>query len=66
MHGLFLQGAFSGSTPAQAYFVKCGADTTTQDDIDAGFFNILVGFATLKPAEFLILQFRQQAGQAAS
>ncbi|HEX9616446.1 MAG TPA: phage tail sheath C-terminal domain-containing protein [Anaerolineales bacterium] len=63
MHGLFQQGAFQGSSPPEAYFVKCDSETTTQDDIDRGFVNFLVGFAPLKPAEFLILRIRQRAGQ---
>jgi len=63
MRGLFQQGAFQGSTPASAYFVKCDSDTTTQADINLGVVNILVGFAPLKPAEFVILQIQQIAGQ---
>jgi phage tail sheath protein FI len=63
MNGLFRQGAFQGTTPAQAYFVKCDADTTTQDDIDRGVVNIVVGFAPLKPAEFVVLKIQQMAGQ---
>jgi phage tail sheath protein FI len=63
MHGLFRQGAFQGSTPKDAYFVKCDKDTTTQNDIDAGIVNILVGFAPLKPAEFVVIQLQQIAGQ---
>ena len=53
MHELFRQGAFQGTTPREAYFVKCDAETTTQTDIDRGIVNILVGFAPLKPAEFV-------------
>jgi phage tail sheath protein FI len=63
MRGLFQQGAFQGSTPASAYFVKCDSDTTTQADINLGVVNILVGFAPLKPAEFVIIQIQQIAGQ---
>ena len=63
MQGLFQQGAFQGSTPTSAYFVKCDSDTTTQADINLGVVNILVGFAPLKPAEFVILQIQQIAGQ---
>ena len=59
MHGLFRQGAFQGSTPQQAYFVKCDAETTTQADIDRGIVNIVVGFAPLKPAEFVVIQIQQ-------
>jgi uncharacterized protein len=61
MHGLFRQGAFQGATPAQTWFVKCDAATTTQADIDRGVVNIVVGFAPLKPAEFVILRLQQIA-----
>ncbi|VVJ17643.1 Phage tail sheath protein FI [Amycolatopsis camponoti] len=64
MTGLFRQGAFQGATPAQAFFVKCDAETTTQADIDAGVVNVLVGFAPLKPAEFVVVRISQQAGLA--
>jgi phage tail sheath protein FI len=63
MHSLFRQGAFQGSTPREAYFVKCDKETTTQDDINRGIVNILVGFAPLKPAEFVIIKIQQMAGQ---
>jgi phage tail sheath protein FI len=63
MQGLFRQGAFQGSSPKDAYLVKCDHQTTTQDDINRGVVNILVGFAPLKPAEFVIIQIQQLAGQ---
>ena len=63
MQNLFRQGAFQGTTPRDAYFVKCDSETTTQNDIDLGIVNILVGFAPLKPAEFVIIQIQQIAGQ---
>jgi hypothetical protein len=63
MHSLFRQGAFQGTTPRDAYFVKCDKETTTQNDINNGIVNILVGFAPLKPAEFVILKIQQIAGQ---
>lgn len=63
MNGLFRQGAFQGSSPRDAYFVKCDKETTTQDDINRGVVNILVGFAPLKPAEFVIIRIQQIAGQ---
>src|ERR1051325_466788 len=63
MHNLFRQGAFQGSTPKDAYFVKCDKETTTQNDIDLGIVNIVVGFAPLKPAEFVIIRLQQMAGQ---
>jgi len=61
MQDLFRQGAFQGSTPQQAYFVKCDGETTTQQDINNGIVNIEVGFAPLKPAEFVIIKIRQIA-----
>lgn len=63
MNGLFRQGAFQGATPRDAYFVKCDASTTTQNDRNLGIVNILVGFAPLKPAEFVVLTLQQMAGQ---
>jgi uncharacterized protein len=62
MMGLFRQGAFQGATPNQAFFVKCDSETTTQADIDQGIVNIIVGFAPLKPAEFVIITIQQIAG----
>ncbi|HEV8568086.1 MAG TPA: phage tail sheath C-terminal domain-containing protein [Actinoplanes sp.] len=64
MQDLFRQGAFQGSTPREAYFVKCDAETTTQYDIDRGIVNILVGFAPLKPAEFVVVGIQQKTATA--
>jgi phage tail sheath protein FI len=66
MQNLFRQGAFQGKTPAEAYFVKCDKETTTQTDINLGIVNIVVGFAPLKPAEFVIIKIQQIAGQIAA
>jgi uncharacterized protein len=63
MQGLFRQGAFEGKTPAEAYFVKCDSETTTATDRNLGVVNIIVGFAPLKPAEFVILSLQQMAKQ---
>ncbi len=63
MQNLFRQGAFQGKTPNDAYFVKCDKETTTQNDINLGIVNIVVGFAPLKPAEFVVIQLQQMAGQ---
>lgn len=64
LQGLFLQGAFQGSTPRDAYFAKCDGATTTQNDVDNDVANIVIGFAPLRPAEFVILQLQQRAGCA--
>jgi phage tail sheath protein FI len=66
MHNLFRQGAFQGQTPKDAYFVKCDKESTTQTDINLGVVNIIVGFAPLKPAEFVVIQIQQMAGQIAT
>lgn len=63
LQSLFRQGAFQGKTPREAYFVKCDKETTTQDDINRGIVNIVVGFAPLKPAEFVVIKLQQMAGQ---
>lgn len=63
MQNLFRQGAFQGQTPREAYFVKVDKETTTQNDINLGIVNIVVGFAPLKPAEFVIIKVQQMAGQ---
>jgi phage tail sheath protein FI len=63
MLGLFKQGAFQGTTPSQAFLVQCDGQTTTQTDIDNGIVNIVVSFAPLKPAEFVVITIAQLAGQ---
>jgi phage tail sheath protein FI len=62
MNGLFRQGAFQGQRPQEAYFVKCDKETTTQADRNLGIVNIEVGFAPLKPAEFVVITIQQIAG----
>jgi len=62
MHELFREGALEGRTPREAYFVKCDSETTSQTDIDRGAVNLLVGFAPLKPAEFIVITISQKAG----
>jgi len=62
MNSLFRQGAFQGTTPREAYFVKCDGETTNEDDRNQGIVNIQVGFAPLKPAEFVVISIQQIAG----
>ena len=59
MQRLFKQGAFQGTSPRDAYFVKCDGSTTTQDDRNQGIVNIVVGFAPLLPAEFVVISIQQ-------
>ena len=62
LQNLFRQGAFQGKSPREAYFVRCDSTTTAQADINLGIVNILVGFAPLKPAEFVVIKIQQIAG----
>jgi uncharacterized protein len=64
MMTLVRQGAFQGSTPAQAFFVKCDAQTNPQDQINAGIVTVLVGFAPLRPAEFVVIRISQKTAEA--
>jgi len=66
MQNLFRQGAFQGATPRDAYFVRCDKETTTQYDIDRGVVNILLGFAPLKPAEFVVIGIQQKTATPAA
>ena len=61
----FRAGMFQGKSASDAFFVKVDETTTTQQDIDLGVVNILVGFAPLKPAEFVVLKLTQKTGQPA-
>ncbi len=63
MQGLFQQGAFQGTTPTQAYFVKCDAENNPPSSVAQGIVKITVGFAPLYPAEFVVIQIAQIAGQ---
>jgi phage tail sheath protein FI len=56
----FQEGAFAGETPEEAFFVRCGSDTTTQSDIDNGVVVIEIGFAPLRPAEFVTFRIRHK------
>lgn len=63
MMGQFREGALQGSTPSDAFYVKCDADLNPQSEIDAGRVNMEIGFAPLKPAEFVVIKITQKAGQ---
>jgi phage tail sheath protein FI len=65
MHQLFRQGAFAGASARDAYFVRCDRDTTIQADIDRGIVNAIIGFAPLKPAEFVVIKLQQIAAEPA-
>jgi phage tail sheath protein FI len=59
MQTLFRQGAFQGTAPPEAYFVKCDNTTTTLADMESGIVNIAIGFAPTHPAEFVVLTIQQ-------
>ena len=63
MQDLFRQGAFQGTKPEDAWFVKCDRETMTQKDIDLGIVNLLVGFAPLKPRDFIVIRIQQVAAK---
>lgn len=65
MMNMFRAGAFQGATPSQAFFVKCDSETNPQSEIDAGVVNVLIGFAPVRPAEFVVIKISQKAGDAA-
>jgi len=66
LHPLYLQGAFVGATPSQAYQVICDESTTTPEDMDNGIVNVLILFAPVRPAEFVVISLQQMAGQSSS
>jgi len=55
----FQRGAFVGNKPEQAYWVKCDRTTMTQNDLDNGRLICLIGFAPVRPAEFVIFRIGQ-------
>ena len=65
--GVWRSGALMGTTPEEAFFVKCDRSTMTQDDIDNGRLICIIGIAPVKPAEFVIFRIAQwQGGSAAT
>jgi phage tail sheath protein FI len=64
MTELFREGAFAGATPKDSFFVQCDATTTSPEDIVQGIVNITIGFAPVNPAEYVVLNLEQIAGQS--
>ncbi|MCA9759103.1 MAG: phage tail sheath subtilisin-like domain-containing protein [Candidatus Eisenbacteria bacterium] len=64
--GLFQQGWFQGSSPSDAFFVRCDRTSMTQQDIDEGRTILIFGIATTRPAEFLILQIVHERANTSS
>ncbi|WP_341368412.1 phage tail sheath C-terminal domain-containing protein [Yoonia sp. BS5-3] len=65
MNQLHRQGAFQGASARDAYLVKCDSETTTQADINLGILNVYVGFAPVRPAEFVVIRIQQRFPNAA-
>lgn len=63
--GLWRSGALAGSAPSEAFFVDCGRNTMSQDDIDNGRLVCVIGVAPVKPAEFVIFRISQKTGDSA-
>jgi phage tail sheath protein FI len=59
LHRLFRAGVLKGSSPQEAYWVRCGCETMTQEDLNKGRLHVLVGLAPRKPAEFVVLRITQ-------
>ncbi|MHA2366721.1 MAG: phage tail sheath C-terminal domain-containing protein [Candidatus Hodarchaeales archaeon] len=62
MLDLHQRGAFQGP-PGSAFFVRCDNDTTTPEHQELGIINIVVGFAPVKPAEFVVITVQRLMGQ---
>lgn len=62
--GLWRGGALAGSAPSEAFFVDCGRNTMSQDDIDNGRLVCVIGVAPVKPAEFVIFRISQKTGDS--
>ncbi len=56
-------GALLGSTPNEAFFVRCDRSTMTQADIDNGRMICEIGVAAIKPAEFVIFRIGQKTAE---
>ena len=66
VHGLFLRRALQGRTPQDAYFVRCDESTMSPQDVEQGVLVVKVGFAPLRPAEFVIITIRQSRGNSST
>jgi phage tail sheath protein FI len=56
---LFNQGYFAGATPQTSFFVVCDGSNNPPESVSAGYLYADIGIAPSKPAEFVVLRFRQ-------
>jgi len=61
---LWQSGGLAGTKAEDALFVRCDGTTMTQNDLDNGRFILLVGFAPIRPAEFVLLRITGQTQQS--
>jgi len=59
-------GALFGSTPSQAFYVKCDSETNPPEEIEAGKVTCEIGVSPVKPAEFVIFRLSQFSGGESS
>jgi len=64
MQNLYRQGAFKGKTVSDSYAVICDSTTTTEADTRLGIVNVVVMFAPLFPAEFVVITLKQMTQEA--
>ncbi|WP_353807749.1 phage tail sheath family protein [Agromyces sp. SYSU T00194] len=55
LDGLFRAGAFRGTAPDDACFVRADSTTTTPADVAAGRLHVVIGVALVAPAEFTVI-----------
>ncbi len=64
LYNEWINGALLGSSPQEAFFVRCDRSTMTQNDLDNGRLICLIGVAVIKPAEFVIFRIGQKTADA--
>jgi phage tail sheath protein FI len=60
LYNEWVSGALLGTSPKEAFFVRCDRTTMTQNDLDNGRLICLIGVAAIKPAEFVIFRIGQK------
>lgn len=59
---IWSSGALFGSSPGQAFYVKCDAELNPPESRDLGRLIVEIGMCPVKPAEFVIFRISQWAG----
>jgi uncharacterized protein len=66
LRSVYQSGALFGASEAEAFYVKCDAETNPPEVIEAGQVVCEVGIAPVKPAEFVIFRLSQFTGGSGS